>query len=428
MEVLEDVFVACDDWRCRWYEVERLRGGVQGIVRRVRPRSNRQEAFLKVIKRNDNRERRARFFREASAYDTFDIPGVPRLIESNAHLHRSNKKLYIATEFIEGPTLREWRHLKASIRVEDGIHIACGILETLKICHAAKITHRDIKPDNIKLRHGTVSNPVLLDFGLSYHDTEEEEFATETAQEVGNRFLRLPELSSGSIMKNDVRSDLSFVGGILFFVLTGKHPNVLLDGEARLPHQRARDIYAIRRVAGSRIQRLLAVFDRAFAPKLGERFSDADTMLSTLEDTLINDSTNQTDDDNMRAILSVIQTTVERSKVEINRRINHFLREIQQYLRELTDSFDGALMMSQSGFNVEGQLGRNNLYWTRAGEKERVFSLEYEIRQIGEELVLVFNGESVFRTTLDATDYGESLRNLVVSRTLTDLRRELAGP
>ena len=97
-------------WRDRWAVVERLPGGGQGNVWRVRRKGDDQEGFLKAIRAKRDPERRARFSREANAYATITVRGIPRLIESNAHWwENAAVEPYMVTEFIEGPTLRQWR-------------------------------------------------------------------------------------------------------------------------------------------------------------------------------------------------------------------------------------------------------------------------------------------------------------------------------
>lgn len=67
--------------------MENLVGGGQGDAFRARRTADGWDGFLKVLKARTVPERRSRFFREASAYDTFAVDGIPRLIESNAHRH-----------------------------------------------------------------------------------------------------------------------------------------------------------------------------------------------------------------------------------------------------------------------------------------------------------------------------------------------------
>ncbi|MDR2196330.1 MAG: hypothetical protein LBE50_07120, partial [Gallionellaceae bacterium] len=72
-------------WKMRWNEIEKLGGGGQGEVYRVGRRLDGKIGLLKAIKSRNVAERRARFFREAAAYGSFNIDGIPKLIESNAH-------------------------------------------------------------------------------------------------------------------------------------------------------------------------------------------------------------------------------------------------------------------------------------------------------------------------------------------------------
>jgi eukaryotic-like serine/threonine-protein kinase len=82
------------------------------------------------------------------------------------------------------------------------------------------------------------SDLVLVDFGMSYHE-EASALVTPAWEEVGNRFLRLPELASESSLKRDPGSDVTFCGGILFLLLTGSRPGQLIDHDNCMPHQRA---------------------------------------------------------------------------------------------------------------------------------------------------------------------------------------------
>ena len=222
-------------WKTRWEKIEELDGGGQGEAYRARRRSDGKIQFLKIIKSKNVAERRARFFREATAYDSFGVDGIPRLIESNAHRHADDSVApFIVTEFIVGTTLRAWRKSQASVLIETAVTITSRLLDILQACHAQGCVHRDVKPDNMILEGGASARVWLLDFGISYHDLADIDFQTEHWQEVGNRFLRLPELSAGSLSKQDPRSDICFAAGILFYLLTGDHPDVLEGtGESR---------------------------------------------------------------------------------------------------------------------------------------------------------------------------------------------------
>ena len=135
------------------------------------------------------------------------------LIESNAHRwDEVEAEPYIVTDFIEGPTLRQWRENRERVEPDEAIDATRELLAILSKCHEAGLVHRDVKLDNIILADDDPGRPVLLDFGLSFRKGSDIDFETEHGQEVGNRFLRLAELSAGSSRKHDERSDLSFCG------------------------------------------------------------------------------------------------------------------------------------------------------------------------------------------------------------------------
>ena len=266
-------WVECRKWSDKWEKIQKCSGGGQGETWQACRKSDGQKGFLKIIRNKNDSERRRRFCREANAYHTMSSLGIPQLIESNAHLYNNSDVVpYIVTEFIEGPTLLQWRETQARVDLDVAIRTTRKLLAVLMECHASGFVHRDVKPDNIILLDGDHTRPVLLDFGLNFHKDMEIDLKTETEQELGNRFLRLPELSSGSLLKQDPRSDLSFAGGILYFLLTGQYPNILHDVKGRMPHQRGETLERLKNVSGIRFQRLFALFDKAFEPQIAYRF------------------------------------------------------------------------------------------------------------------------------------------------------------
>jgi serine/threonine-protein kinase len=77
----------CNYFRCEeaWEFVSNLPSGGQAAAKLGRLSSGEATAFLKLLSRQTDAEHRARFFREATAYDTCKHAGIPRLIQSNAH-------------------------------------------------------------------------------------------------------------------------------------------------------------------------------------------------------------------------------------------------------------------------------------------------------------------------------------------------------
>ncbi|CAD8135170.1 unnamed protein product [Paramecium octaurelia] len=85
-------------------------------------------------------------------------------------LHRvyeTAEKLYLVTEFIHGYELIS---KAASKPIFQGSELKCFIhqmLLAIKDMHQHNIMHRDIKPQNIMLKNGQLSQPCLIDFGLA---------------------------------------------------------------------------------------------------------------------------------------------------------------------------------------------------------------------------------------------------------------------
>ena len=361
-------------WSESWTWLQELPGGGQGLARKARRKRDGRTAFVKAIRAKRNAERRARFFREASAYDTIRVPGIPGLIESNSHRwENAGVEPYIATEFIEGPTLRSWREARVDVKLGAAIETGKKLLAILSACHGGGVVHRDVKPDNMILSNGDFARPWLLDFGLNHHRMEGLDFKTEHWEEVGNRFLRLPELSAGSLLKQDSRSDLSFVAGIIFYMLTGQSPDVLQDAEGLLPHQRHDNHARIRRAAGPGLARLLSLFDTAFAPQIADRFTSADVMLERLEGVMKPRVAGRSEEDLLEGIRETMDTKAARRRADTHARIGEALRQIQRVHEETRKSLGFPVNRSQSNWGISGTLGRNTLAWVEPGSNECVF-------------------------------------------------------
>lgn len=415
-------------WANRWTADEEIKGGGQGSAFRARRKDDGQLGFLKVIKSKSDAERRARFFREASAYDAFGVDGVPRLIESNTHHHANSAYIpFIVTEFIEGPTLTVWRSQQHTIKFDTAVAQTRRLTEILDSCHDAGCVHRDVKPDNMIVRDNDPLSVWLLDFGLSYHHMPEIDFRTEDGQEVGNRFLRLPELSAGSRLKQDPRSDVSFAAGILFYLLTGDHPDLLHDAEGKLPHQRSAALSRLQTVAGERLQRLATIFDYSFAQRLEDRFTDVSVLRDHLDRLMQNLVPPASLDDDIRDLIGIFDTPTQRRRGHVNKEISDGLAAVQRVYGALLAKIGASLTLSQTNMNVGTEKGENTLLLRQRGSHDYLLSITYEIQAVGNELVLRMSGTDLYRTTLEGPDWGDEFAN-VVSRWIAAQIKAAADP
>jgi eukaryotic-like serine/threonine-protein kinase len=101
-----------------------------------------------------------RFEREARAASALNHPNIITIYE----VGKEGNTHFIATEFIEGRTLREVM-TKARMEFGQALSVAVQIAGALSAAHATGIVHRDIKPENVMVRDDRLVK--LLDFGLA---------------------------------------------------------------------------------------------------------------------------------------------------------------------------------------------------------------------------------------------------------------------
>ncbi|MFJ6943759.1 serine/threonine-protein kinase [Streptomyces wuyuanensis] len=101
-----------------------------------------------------------RFLREAEAARSVTGRGVARVLAAQTE----GGRLWIASEFLAGPTLEQAVDTYGPLPDELLRALAAALADTLGAIHAAGLVHRDLKPANIVL---TSSGPRVIDFGIA---------------------------------------------------------------------------------------------------------------------------------------------------------------------------------------------------------------------------------------------------------------------
>jgi tRNA A-37 threonylcarbamoyl transferase component Bud32 len=269
-----------EDWQAA--SAPARRGG-QGEVRKVRHIADGREGALKQLHSEEaaQKERRYRFLTEVSGLRAMNGNGLPAVLDANeqAWLDKA-ADLYLVMEFIEGPTLGKFVG-QSRPSLDQAIACTARILEILAAGHALPLHHRDLKPDNVIIRRGDWTDPVLVDLGIAWHGASDTDYATPVGKELGNRFLRLPEFAPGGD-HYDHRSDVAMAGGLLFFMLSGKAPRFLLDHESRHPHQAEPSPLPQNVTADLRWPALSRILTVCFQQNIAGRFRDAVEMRTRL--------------------------------------------------------------------------------------------------------------------------------------------------
>lgn len=211
------------------YEITALLGkGGMGEVYLAQDRKLSRKVALKVLPGvfTEDAERVARFEQEARATSALNHPNILTIFE----IGEVEGRHYIATEFIEGETLRE-RLAAGPLPLGETLNIAEQVASALSAAHGAGIVHRDIKPENIMVRADGIAK--VLDFGLAKlaqtqssqsgpEDSTRALVKTGTGVVMGTVAYMSPEQARG--LSLDARTDVWSLGVVIYEMLTGSRP------------------------------------------------------------------------------------------------------------------------------------------------------------------------------------------------------------
>ena len=213
------------------YQIVALLGsGGMGEVYRARDRKLGRDVAIKVLhpRFTADRERRARFSREARLLATLSHPHIGAIYG----LEESDGLSALVLELVEGPTLAD-RLANGPLPIVEALTIARQIADALQAAHEKGIVHRDLKPSNVVVQR-TVSATAetlrvrVVDFGLgklistSMDEADEASAMSNTAdgRRMGTPAYMSPEQTRGHAV--DKRMDIWAFGAILFEMLTGR--------------------------------------------------------------------------------------------------------------------------------------------------------------------------------------------------------------
>jgi serine/threonine protein kinase len=191
------------------------------------PRSG-QVVAIKVLRNKwtENQQKVDLFMREGRVGMSLDHPNIVRII--NVNQDQNTGQYFIVMDFVEGDNLRNLIQIRGKLDVDEALRMMEECASGLAYAWTRGLTHRDIKPSNILV--STDKATKLVDFGLAEMTTVQNTGQLEVARTMDkdedvavDRTLDYAGLEKGTaVAKGDVRSDIYFLGHVLYEMLTGE--------------------------------------------------------------------------------------------------------------------------------------------------------------------------------------------------------------
>jgi serine/threonine protein kinase len=197
---------------------------------------------------------------------------------------------YITMEFVEGGNLRDFLKIRGRLTPAETMRYAIQMAEGLGYALGMGITHRDLKLTNVLMSsRGTVK---LIDFGLATDDRVlsklgDASFAQALEYSTLERHTGTP--------RNDPRSDLYFLGGILYELLSGQPPFPRTRSrDERKDIMRYRQVKPLRTLAPNVPDEVARIVDRLMCIEPVERYQSPAQVIGDMRPVLARFDDNST--------------------------------------------------------------------------------------------------------------------------------------
>ena len=198
--------------------VEEIARGGMGVVYKARQVTLGRTIALKVLLGGafSSESLLRRFQVEAEAAAALQHPGIVAIHEFGEY----DNQPYYTMDYVEGGNLTDMAKGQP-IAPDRAARYLKAIAEAVSFAHQQGILHRDLKPSNVLIDPN--DRPRVADFGLAKRLGDDSDL-TLSGQMLGSPNYVSPEQAAGRQESVGVRSDVYSLGGLLYFLLTGRPP------------------------------------------------------------------------------------------------------------------------------------------------------------------------------------------------------------
>ncbi|HLN31544.1 MAG TPA: protein kinase [Gemmataceae bacterium] len=260
----------------------KIASGSFGRVYRAEDPHTGRIVAIKVLRRrwSDDEHTIELFEREGHVGLSLRHPNIVETVTVNRD--PASGQYFIIMEFVEGGNLRDFMGIRKKLDPAEAIRFTEDAASGLVYAYSRGVTHRDIKPTNVLIStQGTVK---LVDFGLAGIFTRKG-----LELEGGEKLDRTVDYAglekATGVKSGDIRSDIYFLGAVVYEMLTGRSPLALTkDPRQRMNKRRFDNVQPMRRDEVSGPASLFQLVERMMALDPYQRYQTPAQLLDAVRE------------------------------------------------------------------------------------------------------------------------------------------------
>ena len=161
---------------------------------------------------------RNKFIKEAQSIASMKHPNIINIYD----VFEENGTAYYVMEYLDHGSLADVVKRQGRLSEVDALSYIRQIADALSYIHARKMSHLDVKPDNILINEYNAA--VLIDFGISKHYDNEDKQTSTTPVGISHGYAPLEQYKKGGVGTFSPATDIYSLGATLYKLITGTTP------------------------------------------------------------------------------------------------------------------------------------------------------------------------------------------------------------